>query len=74
MKVKVGTKITGLPKDVVASHMANLLTTKKSPTNKLGIIEPVGILNGLKNSELKTRKPIINLVRLFVSRQNFSRF
>lgn len=28
MKVKVGTKITGLPKDVVASHMANILTTK----------------------------------------------
>ena len=34
MKVKVGNKITTLPKDVIASHMANLITTRAIVLNK----------------------------------------
>jgi hypothetical protein len=34
MKVKVGSTITNLPKNVVASHMANLLTTHAIMINK----------------------------------------
>jgi citrate synthase len=34
MKVKVGNTITNLPKNIIASHMANLLTTRAIMTNK----------------------------------------